>query len=291
MAPPICTWNESNYPTARLSPAFLRSPLGKTVILERSEESPHSSPCRPVHPFLTVLPESVTPKSCGLLFLPAIVVRTRGVARKGPRQMFHRENTVRAFIWGLIFGALAVPALGYWYFTAGHAPVNIGSRHAFRKNVGPQGAERPGSKGNAKVCADPRRRGKPACRSRRLPRPLCRLPRPAGAAQVRDRNWDVPQPSETPRRQRPNRRRARRELLESGQWDSPNRHAWIPRFSFRHANVAGKPPGGTSGQTPQDRPGRARRDPGACPSSGTRRSQEKIGRIKSRYGQLTAQKE
>ena len=37
--------------------------------------------------------------------------------------MFHRENTVRAFIWGLIFGALAVPALGYWYFTAGHAPV------------------------------------------------------------------------------------------------------------------------------------------------------------------------
>src|SRR5882724_10195551 len=78
MAPPICTWNESNYPTARLSPASLRSPLGKTVILERSEESPHSSPRRPVHPFLPVLPESVTPKSCGLLFLPAIVVRTRG---------------------------------------------------------------------------------------------------------------------------------------------------------------------------------------------------------------------
>jgi thiosulfate dehydrogenase len=30
---------------------------------------------------------------------------------------------VRAFIWGLILGALAIPAAGYMYFTGGHAPV------------------------------------------------------------------------------------------------------------------------------------------------------------------------
>jgi mono/diheme cytochrome c family protein len=36
---------------------------------------------------------------------------------------FQQENTVRAFVWGFILGALAVPAVGYWYFTSGHAPV------------------------------------------------------------------------------------------------------------------------------------------------------------------------
>jgi len=30
---------------------------------------------------------------------------------------------MRAFIWGLIFGVLAVGAAGYWYVTGGHAPV------------------------------------------------------------------------------------------------------------------------------------------------------------------------
>lgn len=37
--------------------------------------------------------------------------------------MFHQENTVRAFIWGLILGALAIPAAGFIYFTGGYAPV------------------------------------------------------------------------------------------------------------------------------------------------------------------------
>lgn len=30
---------------------------------------------------------------------------------------------MRAFVWGLILGALAIPAAGYIYFTGGHAPV------------------------------------------------------------------------------------------------------------------------------------------------------------------------
>ena len=30
---------------------------------------------------------------------------------------------MRAFIWGLILGVLAIPAAGYMYFTGGHAPV------------------------------------------------------------------------------------------------------------------------------------------------------------------------
>ena len=30
---------------------------------------------------------------------------------------------MRSFIWGLILGALAIPVIGYFYFTGGHAPV------------------------------------------------------------------------------------------------------------------------------------------------------------------------
>src|ERR1700704_3748223 len=94
MAPPTCTSNESNCPTARLSPASHRTPghlkrlsflsEAKACPERRRRESPLFAP--PHYPTLSrCTPEGPPQKSCGLLSPPAIVVRPRGAQRNGPR--------------------------------------------------------------------------------------------------------------------------------------------------------------------------------------------------------------
>jgi len=67
-------------------------------------------------------------EGCAVLFDPAMFGRRRvGVIDWGcvadSRCVLKGELLVRAFIWGLILGALAVPAAGYMYLAGGYAPV------------------------------------------------------------------------------------------------------------------------------------------------------------------------